>query len=134
MSSGNKKFSVRLQTLINKSGFRPAEISRKTGVPPESLSRYLNEARLPKGKNLLSLANFFNADPNWLLTGKGERFIGGAGQPSPIGKDPNIVQNSEQKIEELKNKLIDALTEVSSLKDEVYKLKFENIELKKDKP
>ena len=61
----------RLQALINKSGSKPAEIARKTGVPPESLSRYVNGKQLPKGKNLLALAVFFNVNANWLLTGEG---------------------------------------------------------------
>jgi transcriptional regulator with XRE-family HTH domain len=65
----NQDFAENLQSLINKSGLKPAEIARKTGVPPESLSRYLSGERVPKGKNLLSLSTYFKTDPNWLLNG-----------------------------------------------------------------
>lgn len=67
-------FKDRLKELISQSGTRPSDVARATGVSAESLSRYLKGLRFPRGETLIVLANFFNVDPNWLLTGeKAER-------------------------------------------------------------
>ena len=114
-------FPERLQALIEGKKVRSAEISRETGVSAGNISHYLSGKRKPKGKNLFALANFFNVDPDWLLTGKGNRLDASLDK----GYDPDIEKyieegsmSSSQKDELLAYKT----AEIKSLRAEVAQL------------
>lgn len=56
----SKKFNRALKRLIIRDGIRPADLARSTGVPPTSLSRFINnETSNPQLETLLALSKAF---------------------------------------------------------------------------
>lgn len=52
-----------------------AEIARRIGVPHATVRNYF-QGRMPAPEVLIKIANDTNVSLNWLLTGKGEMFLG----------------------------------------------------------
>jgi len=66
----------RLKLIRNTRGFSQAEFCRNLDVSKPAYVRYENGAREPKIKVLNILREKYNVDINWLLSGRGEMFLG----------------------------------------------------------
>jgi phage repressor protein C with HTH and peptisase S24 domain len=63
----------RLKELFDNAHVTPYQVSKETGISQATLSRILNGFTLKMGaRNFEILANYFNANPEWILTGVGE--------------------------------------------------------------
>lgn len=65
----------RLKILIKLLGLKIKDFSNKTGIPYQSLLKYLSGERTPTEENLQKMAIHLGVNLNWLLTGEGEPFI-----------------------------------------------------------
>lgn len=65
-------FAGRLRKLIDSKGVTPYEVSKETGVPESSLSRYLTKGAKPTKDNREKIAKYFHVTSDYLLTGKEE--------------------------------------------------------------
>jgi transcriptional regulator with XRE-family HTH domain len=67
--SGISGFSTRYIARVDDLGITDAEISRKTGIPTSSLSRYRKGTSVPKAEHLFPLSDILQSDPRWLVSG-----------------------------------------------------------------
>ncbi|XJZ60271.1 LexA family protein [Lactobacillus delbrueckii subsp. bulgaricus] len=58
-----KIIAVNLNSLLSKKSAKKIEISKRTNIPPSTLTGYFNGARLPNPENVDKLADFFRVDP-----------------------------------------------------------------------
>lgn len=65
-------FSERLAFLVNRLRLTDAELSRRSGLPKNTISRYRKAESLPDATHLFTVARALNVDPEWLMTGNGE--------------------------------------------------------------
>jgi transcriptional regulator with XRE-family HTH domain len=65
-------FSERLSYLVNRLRLTDAELSRRSGLPKNTISRYRKAESLPEANHLFTVARALNVDPEWLMTGKGQ--------------------------------------------------------------
>jgi len=54
----------------------PAQLARNAGIPQSTFHNYI-KGRLPSIEHLIHIHNTYRIDLTWLLTGKGEMFVGG---------------------------------------------------------
>lgn len=78
----------RLKILTNILGLNLKEFSAKTGIPYQSLLKYLSGERRPTEDNLQKMAIHLGINLNWLLTGEGEMFIQKQ-EPLVVAKTPS---------------------------------------------
>lgn len=64
-------FSERLSLLIKRLNLSDAELSRRSGLPKNTISRYRNAESLPEVRHLFTIAETLQVDPEWLLVGTG---------------------------------------------------------------
>ena len=102
-----EKFQDRLKQVFDNASM--AEIARRLELPHATVRNYF-QGRMPAPEVLIKIANETNVSLNWLLTGKGELFAGGA---APLQALDNIF---EKKIEEMiDRKLAERLIEIDDL-------------------
>jgi len=65
--------SKRIKELMEHKGVSAYNVSNDTGISQSTLSRVLNKDTKPNASNLKALAEYFNVDQSWLITG-GEEF------------------------------------------------------------
>ena len=70
-----EKFQDRLKQVFDNASM--AEIARRLELPHATVRNYF-QGRMPAPEVLIKIANETNVSLNWLLTGKGELFAGGA--------------------------------------------------------
>ena len=58
-----KIIAVNLNSLLSKKSAKKIEISKRTNIPPSTLTGYFNGARLPTPENVDKLADFFRVAP-----------------------------------------------------------------------
>jgi transcriptional regulator with XRE-family HTH domain len=61
--------SVRVKELMRKKGISAYNLSNYTGISQATLSRILNKDTKPNASNLKSLAEYFQVEQEWLLSG-----------------------------------------------------------------
>ena len=60
-------FNKRFEDLISKTGLNPVIISRETGIPEGTLSRYKNGKRSASTENIEILAEYFKVPIAWIM-------------------------------------------------------------------
>ncbi len=65
-----KTIGNRLRYLLNKHNMRAVDLSRQLRLPLSTISNILNDRYEPGVYKIQQLAQFFNVDLNWLITGK----------------------------------------------------------------
>ncbi|MFT3968067.1 MAG: helix-turn-helix domain-containing protein [Sphingobium sp.] len=65
-------FSERLSFVINRLSISDATLSRLSGLPKNTISRYRNGESLPEARHLFTVAKVLGVDPEWLITGAGD--------------------------------------------------------------
>jgi len=68
-------FGERLTDIRRKLGFNQVDFSEKLGLTQQSLSRYEKNKNIPSIEFVQKLTNIFDINLNWLLIGKGEKFL-----------------------------------------------------------
>jgi transcriptional regulator with XRE-family HTH domain len=102
-----EKFQDRLKQVFDNASM--AEIARRLELPHATVRNYF-QGRMPAPDVLIKIANETNVSLNWLLTGKGELYAGGA---APLQALDNMF---EKKIEEMiDRKLAERLIDVEDL-------------------
>ena len=61
------EFSKRLRTLLNKKGVSAAQLSRMTGIPESTLSRYLSGQFSAKQSAIFKISQALSVSPDYLL-------------------------------------------------------------------
>ena len=61
------KFSERLKEALNYKGWTAADLSRRSGVGKDSLSRYLHGEIIPKQNKVSAMADALGVSPSWLM-------------------------------------------------------------------
>ena len=105
------KISERFKTVRKQSGMNQKDFAEKLNVTQSVVSDIERGSREPSRSTIITLAEVFNIDLNWLLLGK--------------GSDPEISQkqiNEDPKVQELE-------TEIRELKKSIDQLEKENNEL-----
>lgn len=94
----NDEFSKRLQRAFDFTTM--ADIARRIGVPHATVRNYFH-GRMPAPEVLIKIASETNVSLNWLLTGRGEVFIGPRKHVS-IGKliEEHVANLVDQKLAE----------------------------------
>jgi transcriptional regulator with XRE-family HTH domain len=69
----SKGITTRAQRVCR--GLRPTQVAMLTGVPRESVRRYLAGTHAPTGAFIAALCQGLGVSPAWLLLGEGEPFI-----------------------------------------------------------
>ena len=65
----------RLKELIKQKGISIYSLSRETGIPHSTLSRFLNQKTETINRSTLKiLADYFHVNLDWLITGNGEQY------------------------------------------------------------
>lgn len=90
-------FSERLSSLINRLDLNDAELSRRSGLPKNTISRYRNAESLPDASHLFSVARVLDVNPEWLITGDG----------TPVRSKGEMVRGEHKKLIDLFNGLDD---------------------------
>lgn len=90
-------FSERLSNLINRLELNDAELSRRSGLPKNTISRYRNAESLPDANHLFAVARALDVNPEWLITGKG----------TPVRSGEELVGSEQKKLIDLFNSLDD---------------------------
>lgn len=75
---------------------RPAEISRLLDIPYQSAKNYLN-GRLPTAAILVSISDSTACSIDWLLTGRGKKFLEGA-EPADTPLPPRQIEAIARKV------------------------------------
>lgn len=78
----SKDIGNRLATVMN--GMGQGQFAELLGVNVKTVGRWLSGETIPDGASLLALAQRFDVDPMWLLTGKG---VGPAHAGAPVASD-----------------------------------------------
>lgn len=60
-------FSERLKAAMESSRINSKELSKKIGVSPSCICRYLSGEIIPRIDKIYSLSEVLNVDPKWLL-------------------------------------------------------------------
>lgn len=68
-----RNFGDRLKQSIKDSGFKNKSLAKKLGVHPNTLTRWINEERLPDIDMAYQISTELNCSLEWLITGKDER-------------------------------------------------------------
>jgi transcriptional regulator with XRE-family HTH domain len=65
----------RIKNLINEKGLTPYHISHETGISEAAISRILNnKTGKPNHSTIKKFASFFGVCPDWIYTGKGDKY------------------------------------------------------------
>jgi len=65
------------------------KFAENAGIKQATFHNYLN-GRLPSADVLNDICNYYNVNLNWLVSGKGAKYIEPHGEPSPLDPDPEI--------------------------------------------
>ena len=72
----------RLKWIIKKLGFTTKEFAETCNLSYRTLLQYANDQRKPGSENLKTIAETFNINLHWLITGQGYPFISVEGEKS----------------------------------------------------
>lgn len=61
------EFRTRLREALTERGWKPAELSEKTGIPKSMVSYYLSGKSVPKADRLYKIAEILGVSEAWLL-------------------------------------------------------------------
>jgi transcriptional regulator with XRE-family HTH domain len=142
--------SERLNTLIQShTGGNLKKFAEISGINPVTLLNY-SKGRTPKADALTNICESFNVNINWLLTGRGERYIQDLGDsPRSLDPDPELssMLSLARKVLTSGNPIaydalernikyfahaVDAEIELQQLKDDVKIIKEEFTKLKRE--
>lgn len=73
--------SQRLREALDLAEMRQAELSRRLGIAPSSVSLWLSGRNHPDAEHLSKLAVILDVSYEWLSTGRGEMRYSAQGQP-----------------------------------------------------
>lgn len=79
----NTDIGSRLRIVRKEFGFQQGDFAEKLGVLQNALSQYENGNRKVPDEIMHKLVDVFEVNINWLLTGKGEMFIGDVSTATP---------------------------------------------------
>lgn len=87
-------FRLRLSGLIAESGGTKSDFARGIGESPQVVSKWLNVnalQRLPGANYIVKIADYFNVNLRWLITGEGPK-------RSVLGSDSEMIQIPEYNV------------------------------------
>lgn len=70
-----QEIGKRLRLIREKKGITQAELGEKLGIQFQHVSKYERGETVPTWENLIKLAELYDVNINWLLTGKGSMFL-----------------------------------------------------------
>ena len=124
-------FSEKLRQVMHENRCKSADVAKGTGISPAVLSRYLSGRNKPSSGNILTISQYLNVTPEWLLSSSDAPESTKKSQVISLATDPLLKQIEDKiKIIELleqmvadKGKQIDWLSQsCDALADEVRRL------------
>ena len=61
-------FTEKLRQAMYEKRCKPADVAKGTGISPAVLSRYLSGRNKPSSDNILTVSQYLNVTPEWLLS------------------------------------------------------------------
>ena len=61
-------FPEKLRQAMYEKRCKPADVAKGTGISPAALSRYLSGRNKPSSDNILTVSQYLNVTPEWLLS------------------------------------------------------------------
>jgi len=108
----------RLKLIRKKKGITQSELGEKLGIQFQHVSKYERGETVPTWENLIKLAQIFDVNINWFLTGKGKMFL------SPITysieKDGPLSLVHDDDADAQLDEIIQELRNDSDLKELIY--------------
>lgn len=112
MNERNEKGRFRLKEALTIRGINAAELSRRTGIPTSSISRYITGQSIPKQNPLALMAESLRVNPAWLM-----------GYDVPMETEPDYWLEAERILVE-----IDKLTPTNIEKVKAYARKLKELQ------
>lgn len=81
-----------LKKLLEEKGVTPYEVSADTGISQSTFSRMLNKNTKPNQKNKRLLAEYFNVNPEFLVTGKKRSVV----QTKTVELDDGLLERNDE--------------------------------------
>jgi len=102
-----QEIGKRLRLIRDKKGITQTELGEKLGIQFQHVSKYERGETVPTWENLIKLAELFDININWLLTGKGKMFLSPINYSHTGEKTLQIVRDieSDSQIEEIVKEL-----------------------------
>ena len=61
-------FPEKLRQAMHEKRCKPADVAKGTGISPSVISRYLSGRNKPSSDNILTISQYLNVTPEWLLS------------------------------------------------------------------
>lgn len=89
-SFSDPEICKRLEEVVYRSRLPHKDFAQQIGITKATLSGYLSGKTGLSQKTITNIVRYFNVNANWLLTGKGDMYIGKqASEPSSDYESPN---------------------------------------------
>ena len=100
-------FPEKLRQAMHEKRCKSADVAKDTGISPSVLSRYLSGRNKPSSDNILTISQYLNVSPEWLLSSS----------DAPESKKPahNISTHKDKIIELLEQLVADKVKQIDWL-------------------
>lgn len=90
-NSNNRMIEDRIREIMAEfTGGKPTVFAKKAGIPPSTFSGYL-DGRVPHADHLVRIRETYGISIDWLLIGKGHKYIDGAKENLGINNDDELL-------------------------------------------
>lgn len=98
-------YGIRLRKIRDKLNLSQQEFAEKLHTTQATVSRYEKDLRMPDADFLEKLTELYHLNINWLLTGKGEMFLGQTSQTSEFQANNNELEKQQKRLQDLQKQV-----------------------------
>ena len=107
-------FPEKLRQAMHDKGCKSADVAKGTGISPSVISRYLSGRNKPSSDNILTISQYLNVTPEWLLSSsdapestKKSRVISSATEPlsEQIKLQKKMIKFLEKQVDRLEKEV-----------------------------
>jgi len=96
---------VRFKEIRCKLKLNQTEFSNKINVTQSAVSQIEKNIISPSSDVLINISNTYNVNLNWLLTGKGDMFLGQTPQTSEFQANNNELEKQQKRLQDLQKQV-----------------------------